>query len=219
MDFITLADSLVASWFVISPLVLQLVIALFLLLVGLLVARGLEKVIVIVMKAIQLDKLSDQTGFDELLSKGNIKADASELLGSLVYWVTVLVAVVTVAGAMGLPVEYALPQLFAYMGVVFLAALILGLGVFLAGLIAGIIRVIMTNLGLEGAKILPRVVYYIVIIFSFLAALAELGFDPRALTPHIGIILGMPALAAAIAFGLGCKDMAADFLHNLFKGK
>ena len=124
-----------------------------------------------------------------------------------------------VLGAFGLPVEVALGKIFSYVGVVFLAALVLGVGVFLAGLISTIVRVIMANLGLEGARTVSRVIYYIVIVFIFLAALAELGFDPNSLTPHIGVILGMPALAAAIAFGLGCKDMAADFLHNLFKGK
>ncbi|MBN2057455.1 MAG: hypothetical protein JW782_01490 [Candidatus Saganbacteria bacterium] len=218
MTIDTLAASLVSSWSIIAPLVLQLLVALFLLLVGLLVARGLENISIMLMKVIQLDKASDQIGFDDLLAKGGVKKDASELVGALVYWITVLIAVVAVAGAMGLPVEIAVPMVFAYMVVVLLAALILALGVFLAGLISGIIRVIMANLGLEGAKLLPRLIYYIIIIFSFLAALAELGFRPN-WAPHIGIILGMPALAAAIAFGLGCKDMAADFLNNLIRGK
>lgn len=219
MDIVSLASSLVSAWLIIAPLVLKLLVALFLLLVGLLVARGLETIAVMIMKVVQLDKAADQTGFDDLLSKGGIKKDASELVGALVYWVTVLVAVVTVAGAMGLPVEIVLPEVLAYMGVVLLAALVLGVGIFLAGLISTIIRLIMANLGLEGFKLLPRIIYYIIIIFAFLAALAELGFDLTSLRPHLGIILGMPALAAAIAFGLGCKDMAADFLSNLFKGK
>jgi len=219
MDFVSLVSSLVSAWLVVAPLVLKLLIALFLLLIGLLIARGLETVTTMLFKVIQLDKAADQTGFDALLAKGGIKKDASELVGGLVYWVTVLVAVVTVAGAMGLPVEIVLPEVFAYMGVVLLAALVLGIGIFLAGLISGIIRVIMANLGLEGFKLMPRIIYYIIIIFAFMAALAELGFDLSSLTPHLGIILGMPALAAAIAFGLGCKDMAADFLSNLFKGK
>jgi hypothetical protein len=105
------------------------------------------------------------------------------------------------------------------MGVVFLAALILGVGVFLAGLIAALVRLVMANLGVEGAVTVSRVIYYIVIIFTFLAALAELGISPEVFAPQIGVIIGAFGLAAAIAFGLGCKDMAADFLHNLFKGK
>jgi hypothetical protein len=119
---------------------------------------------------------------------------------------------------LGLPIEEINNKIFIYTGIVFLAALELGLGIFLAGLLSSVIRTVMANLEMEAARPVSRIIYYIVIIFSFLIAIGELGFKPD-WTPHIGIILGAPALAAAIAFGLGCKDMAADFLHNLFKGK
>ena len=87
------------------------------------------------------------------------------------------------------------------------------------GLISGIVRIVMANFGVEGSKTASRFIYYIVIVFTVLAVLAELGLAPDAFTPHIGVIIGAFGLAAAIAFGLGCKDMAADFLTNLFKGK
>jgi len=213
-----LINSLSASASSIFPLVLNLILVLFLLLVGLLTARGLGLLATLVLKAIKLESGAQQIGFNAILEKSGIKKSAADLLGDMVYWVVAFIVVVGVAGVFGLPVAAALQKVFAYMGIVFLAAFILGVGLFLASLISGIVRTIMVNFGLEGAKTASRIIYYIVIVFTFLAALAELGFSPD-WTPHIGIILGMPALAAAIAFGLGCKDMAADFLHNLFKGK
>jgi hypothetical protein len=218
MDFFAFATALVSAWNVVSPLIIKLLFALILLLIGLLVARGLEKIAVILLKMMQLDSAADQTGFNELLTKGGIRKKASELVGNLIYWLVALISVLTVAGALGLPIEQVTTKIFSYMGIVFLAALNLGLGIFLAGFISNIVRVVMANLELEAARPVSRLIYYIVIIFSFLVALSELGFNPD-WTPHIGVILGAPALAAAIAFGLGCKDMAADFLHNLFKGK
>jgi len=131
----------------------------------------------------------------------------------------VLVALMGVAAYYSLPVQRAFLSIFAYMGVVILAALILGIGVLLASLISGITKAVMANLGLEGAKTVSRLIYYIVIIFTFLAALSELGISMDVFIPQIGVIIGAVGLAAAIAFGLGCKDMAADFLHNLFKGR
>ena len=214
-----LLGSFAAAWFKISPIVLNLILALFLILVGVLVAKGLGFLVTLVLKTLQLDRGSKQIGFNTLLEKGNVKQTASELMGDFVYWVLVFVIVMGVLGAFGLPVEPTLTKIFTYMGIVFLAALILAIGVFLAGLIAGIVRIIMGNLGMEGARTVSRVIYYIVIVFAFLAALTELGINPESFTPHLGVIIGAPALAAAIAFGLGCKDMAADFLHNLFKGK
>jgi hypothetical protein len=219
MNIDLLSFSLVSASSAVLPLLANLIIALLLLLVGLLVARGLGYLTTLVLKAVQLDKGSKQINFNTLLEKGNIKKTASELLGDLVYWVVVLVTVIAVAMIFNLAVEPVLAKVLAYMAVIFLAALILGLGLFLASFISGIVRVIMANFGIEGAKTASRVIYYIVVIFTFLVILAELGMDLGAMAPHVGIILGAPALAAAIAFGLGCKDMAADFLHNLFKGK
>ncbi|MEE8637889.1 MAG: hypothetical protein V3T21_02475 [Candidatus Margulisiibacteriota bacterium] len=208
-----------SAWSQISPLVLNLILVLILILAGVLIARGLGYLTTLVLKTIRLDKGAKQIGFDLILEKGGIKKTSSELLGDLVYWVLAFVVVIGVLGGSGLAVEPVLTKIFSSVGIIFLAALILGIGLFLASLISGIVRVILANLGLEGAKTASRVVYYIVIVFAFLTALAELGVSSEAFVPHLGVIIGAPALAVAIAFGLGCKDMAADFLHNLFKGK
>lgn len=213
-----LVASLNQAFFSVYPLVSSLILAILLLLAGILIAKGLGSLTSAAFKAVGLDGASEKIGLVELLQKGNVKTSASQLLGDLIYWLIVFVVVIGVTGIFGLAVDSVLNSIFTYMGIVFLAALILGVGMFLASLVSGIIRVIMSNLGLEGAKTASRIIYYIVIVFTFLAALGELGFSPD-WTPHIGVILGMPALAAAIAFGLGCKDMAADFLYNLFKGK
>ncbi len=141
------------------------------------------------------------------------------MLGDLFYWVVVFITVIGVSGAFGLAVDRALAGMFMYMGIVFLAAIVLGVGIFLAGLISGIVRLVLSNFGVEGAKTASRFIYYIVIVFTVLAVLAELGLSPDSFAPHIGVIIGAFGLAAAIAFGLGCKDMAADFLHNIFKSK
>lgn len=219
MDITVLLNSLGAAWRTISTLALNGIIALVLLLVGLLVARGLGKLVTIVFNTLRLDKLAKQVGFTSILDKGNIKRTSSELLGDLVYWVTALVVIISVLSFFGLAVESALARVFSFIAIVILASLILGVGVFLAGLISAIVRMVMANFELEGSKITARIVYYIIVIFAFLAALAELGIPSEAFVPHLGIFIGAPALAVAIAFGLGCKDMAADFLHNLFKGK
>lgn len=219
MDINVLADAMVSSWFKVYPLVINLIVPLFLLLAGFLAAKGLAVLTTVVLKIIQLDRGAKAVKFNLLLEKGDVKKTAAELAGDLVYWVIVFVTVVGVAKAFGLPVDNALASIFSYVGLVFVAALVLGIGAFLAALIASLVRIIASNFGIEGAKTISRFIYYIVIIFAFLAALAQLGISTEVFVPQIGVIIGAVGLAAAIAFGLGCKDMAADFLHNLFKGK
>lgn len=212
-------NSLSLGWIQISPLLGNLIAALLLILLGLAVAKLLSFVVVLGLKALLFDQGAVMIGLNGVLEKGEVKQTAAELIGSLVYWVTIVVVVMAIANVFGLGSQAALLSIMAYTGVVFLVAIVFGLGLLLASLISGIVKAVLLNFGLNGARTASRVIYYIVIIVAFMAALMELGFDAKLLQPHLGIILGMPALAAAIAFGLGCKDMAADFLHNLFRGR
>jgi small-conductance mechanosensitive channel len=219
MDPVLVKSSLDLAWFQISPLVTNLLMALLLILVGCLVAKGLGMLTTLVFTTLQLDKGAEKVSLHKLLEKGEVKRSVSELLGDMVYWLTVFVVIAGIAGIFGLAVEPMLSRVFTYMGAVLLAAILLGLGLFLATLISGIVRLVTVNLGLQGAKTASRLMYYIVIIFTFITVLAELGINPEVFVPQIGVIIGAFGLAAAIAFGLGCKDMAADFLSNLFRGK
>ena len=219
MDTVSLLGSLGSVWVRGLPLVSNLVVAFFILLVGFLVAKGLEFAVAFVLKLIQLDKGSKRIGLNSLLEKGEVKKTVSELVGAGVYWIILFATVILAAKIFNLPIEAALKNILVYLGLVFLAALVLGVGLFFASLLSGTVKLVAGNFGIEGAKTLSRVVYYIVVIFTFLAALSQLGISSEVFVPQIGVIIGAVGLAAAIAFGLGCKDMAADFLHNLFKGK
>lgn len=219
MEISWLFSAFVAAWYQISPLLLNLFIALIVLLVGFFIAKGVGFAVASFLKLAQLDRGAKQIGFNSILEKAEIRRSISELIGDLVYWTILFIAIIGLGNLFYLPIEPALSNVFAYLSLVFIAAIILGFGLFFASLFAGIIKTIALNFGLDGAKALSRVIYYILIIFSFLAALAQLGIKTEVFVPQIGVIIGAVGLAAAIAFGLGCKDMAADFLHNLFKGK
>jgi Mechanosensitive ion channel, conserved TM helix len=214
-----LGNSLNLSLAAIFPFIAKLVIALLLFYLGAIIANLVRQLVVAILKVLQLDKGAKQIGFDRLLEKGEIKRSLSELLGDIIFWLGIFVIIFSIAGIMGLSIEVMLNKIFTYMAIIFAAALLLGVGLFLATLISGIFRVITVNLGVEGAKAASRFIYYIVIVMAFLGALEELGITPDVFLPHLGVIVGAFGLAAAIAFGLGCKDMAADFLHNFFKGR
>lgn len=210
---------IISSWTQVYPLILNLLTALFFILIGFIVGKGLGSGVTFILKLVQLDKGSKVIGFNALLEKGDVKATASELIGHLVYWVVIFVTLIGVAKYFLLPIDVALSHIFSYFGMVVLASMVLGIGLFFASLLSGIVKLVALNLGIEGGKTLSKIVYYLVVIVTFLAALSQLGISPEVFVPQIGVIIGAVGLAAAIAFGLGCKDMAADFLHNLFKGK
>ena len=205
----------------ILPLLGGLILVLILLLVGWLIAKGLQWVVVYVLKAIKLDLGSQKIGFTPLLTKGEIKRAPSDLLGDFVYWIVILITLISIASAIGLgSAEMILDTILSYVPPVFSAALMLGVGMFIAVVLSSLVLIIAANIGLANSKVLAKIVQYAVIIFAFIVSLGYFGIDiGKLIMGQGGVLLGAIALAFGIAFGLGCKDVASDFVTNLFKGK
>ncbi|MBI5701020.1 hypothetical protein HZC34_04130 [Candidatus Saganbacteria bacterium] len=202
---------------IVSPMLLNLLYALILLLVGILIAKGLQWLVITIFEALQLDKGSKQIGFTELLTKGGTKKSPTELLGDLIYWLSIYVTVTTTANLLGLASAKALLEgLLAYLPAVFSAAYILGVGVFVAILIAAIVLIILNNIGLSNANTIAKIVQYAIVIFAFLAAIGQLGIPANWIVSSIQLVVGAIALSFAIAFGLGAKDKASELLDKFF---
>lgn len=201
----------------IGPLLLNLLYALILLFIGLLVAKGLQWLVVTIFGALQLDKLSKNAAFTPFLTKGGVKKGPTDLLGDLVYWLVIFISVTAVANVLGLVSAKALlAGLLAYLPAVLSAAYVLGVGIFVAVLLSAVVSVIVNNIGLSNAGTLAKVVQYAIIIFAFLGALFQLGISPDWIGTSINLVVGGVILALALAFGLGAKDKAAEFIDKLF---
>lgn len=201
----------------VSPLILNLFIALILILGTFLIATGLHRLVFLFLSALNLDRGSKKSGFTGILSKGGIERGPAELAADLFYWLTLFTGVTAVANVLGLaPAKALLARLMAYLPSVFSAAYILGVGFFVAALVASIVHLIGGNAGLSGAAILAKIVKVAVILFAFLAALGQLGISGDWIIQSISLVVGAVGLAFAIAFGLGAKERAAAFLDEIF---
>ncbi len=219
MDLAEFGGSINLIFLKIYQPLLSLLIALLILLIGLLLARLLRTAVSGFFKTVQLDVLSEKIKFNKLFEKAEIKKSVSELLGEFVYWLMIFLVVLGLASWVKIPVDTALERIMSFTGIIVLAAITLSLGTFLAILISQIVYFIGSNLGLAGSKTISRLIHYATVVFAFLLALEQLGIGPALLVPSIGVIIGAVGLAVAIAFGLGCKDIMADFVSNLIKGK
>ena len=203
---------------ILLPLLLSLLYALALILVGWIAARVLQWVVAYVLKALQLDKGCQSIGLTPLLTKGEIKRAPSDLIGDIIYWLTIFVAVIATADFLGLKGAVVLVKnLVKYLPNLAITAVILGVAILLAGLASALVVLVANNIGLAYGKTVSRIVRYAVIIFGFVVALGMLGIPASYIMKESSLVVGMVALAGAIAFGLGCKDIAGDFITNLFK--
>ncbi|MFA4858478.1 MAG: hypothetical protein WC901_02685 [Candidatus Margulisiibacteriota bacterium] len=202
------------------PLVLNSILVLLLLLLGLVVARILQWLILTILRVLAFDAGCKKIGFTDILKKGDVDDHPSAILASLVFWFVVIIVVIVALDAFGVKgTQSLLATVLAYIYKVLAATVVLAVAIFLATVLQNVVLVAAKAVGLSGAKILSRIVQYAIVIFAFLVAINQMGFDLKWIVDSISLIVGAVGLGVAIAFGLGCKDIAGDFLSNFFRNR
>jgi hypothetical protein len=189
--------------------------AIVILVVGWIVAKFVEAIVVRALKAARLDVISDKAGIANMLAQGEIKWTLSELLGVIVYWVVMLSVIAASLNALNLTVASdLLAKLVAYIPNIIIAIFVLVLGSFLASFVAGIVRTAASNAGVGSAKLLGKITQMILITFAIIVAIEQLNIATAFIAFAVNIILASIGLALALAFGLGCKDIAAKAMSD-----
>jgi hypothetical protein len=190
--------------------------ALLILIVGWIMAKIIRWIVNGLLKAIRFDILADKAGISEVLRKGNLNTSAREVISGLVYWLVIIMVLVMVVNALGLPnASEVLSSLFAYVPKVIAALLVLVVAIFLANFVSGLVQIAAGNANLPKPALLAGISRWAIIIFAVTIALTQLGIAPLLVTATFNIILGGIVLALALAFGLGGKDAAARYLEEL----
>ncbi len=116
-----------------------------------------------------------------------------------------IIAIVMATDALGIrQVSTVFSQLIAYIPNVIAAVLILILAALLANFVAGLVR------GVTGVDVLATAARIAILVYAAFAALTQLGIAVQLTAPTFLIVLGAVALAAAIAFGWGARNVAQD---------
>jgi hypothetical protein len=198
----------------------ELIGAIIIFVVGLLVAKLLKMAVVKMLKLMRMDTAAEKAKLDEFLKKGGIEKTASEIIGVLVYWFVMILVVIATLDALGLPiVSDLLNSIFLYVPNVVAAVIVLTLGILVGNLLSAVIRTAASNAGIAAADGLAKASYYAVIAFSVAVSLIQLGIGKEIVSEVFVMAFGATALAFGLAFGLGGKDMAANYLKRWLEEK
>lgn len=219
---VVVADPVKAMLIKICSYIPTLLGAIVILIIGWMIAKLLESVTVRILKTVRLDVASDKAGLSNILAQGDIKLTLSELLGVLVYWLVVLVVIATALNALNLIIAAdIISKLVGYVPNIIGAIFVLVLGSFLANFVATIVRTSASNAGIKNAKLLSKVTQVVLVIFAIIIAIEQLNVATALLALAVNVILASIGIGIALAFGLGCKDIAgkfvSDFINNLKK--
>jgi small-conductance mechanosensitive channel len=189
----------------------QLIGAVVILIIGYIVAKVLQAVVGRVLQAVGFDGWMEKGGIKQFFDRAETNQTPHSILGKLVFWFVFIIALTMAADALGIPqVSAVLGQLIAYIPNIIAAILILILAALLANFASGIVR------GATGSGLLASVGRYAIIVYAAFAALTQLGIAVQLTANTFLILLGSIALAAALAFGIGGRNVANDILQKAY---
>ena len=141
------------------------------------------------------------------------------IAGEVVRWLAFIAAAVLAIDLLGYDLSGALAaRLSEVTPRVLAAALILVGGSFAAILLGALTRRFFASAGLRGARLRGQIVTSIFTFFAFVVALEQLGFAAQFVLALGLIVAGAAGLALALAVGLGCRDLARDFVVEYLRG-
>jgi len=194
----------------------KLIVALFLIIVGWVFGTALGRVVTHTVAALKFDDWLKKAGVDTFLTRAGYRLNSGAFLGWLVKSFCIIVFVVTAFDVLGLSqVNVFLSQVLIYIPQVVIAAMILLAASIAAEVLGGIIGGATKAVGSHVANLLGSVTRWAIWTFAFIFALTQLGIAGQYMFTLFTGIVAMLALAGGLAFGLGGKDAAADFIRNV----
>jgi Conserved TM helix len=190
-------------------------VAVLLLLVGMLVARALRAVVEKFLKFVRVDEYTEKIKLNEVLARLGFGRSPGYIVGFLVYWLIILVFLLSAANAVELTaVSQLLERFVLFIPKLIGAVLVVAGGLLLGHFLGEIVQNAATANKLKGAVALSKVARFVVIVFAAIIGLEQIGIDTTIITSSFQIILATIGLGLAIAFGLGGRDAAADIIKN-----
>jgi hypothetical protein len=138
------------------------------------------------------------------------------VLAKLVFWLVMFAVILVAANALGLEsLANVFSELVSYIPSVIAAIVIILVGIVLGGFVGGLIAA--SAGALHGGRALARVGRGGVILLAIFMALQELGIASDIVTTAFAILFGAIALAMALAFGLGNRELAGEVTREWYE--
>lgn len=187
--------------------------ALVILLAGYLLAKLIEKGILRLLRRIRLNQLLERGGVMEAVEHSGTHLDPARVVSQLVFWLIMFAVILLAGNALGLQsLANVFDELVSYIPSVIAAIVIMIVGIVLGGFVGGLIMA--SAGGIHGGAALARVGRVGVIVLAIFMALQELGIATDIVTTAFALLLGAVALALALAFGLGNRELAAEITRE-----
>ena len=190
--------------------------ALLLLLLGWVLAVISQALVTRILRRLGLDRLAEHVGASQTLTDLGVKRTVSGLVGRFVYWLVLLIFVLTAVRRLGLTgVDQALQALTGYLPSILAASLVLFLGLVVARFVGDAVGAFALRAGIRDGHALGAATRYAILALAVILALQQLNLETGLLVMIALIVVGAVALALGLAFGLGSRSLAHGIMAGL----
>lgn len=198
----------------------KLLAALVILFLGWVLAKLLRAGMLRLLRILQFHRLAEKSGLEAFLEQGNVNITLSRLISDIVYWLVLLIVIVSVSHSLGLEVVARLfTRVINYVPNILAAILVLVFGALIARFVNRLLFAYLNRLGVGNALTLSTIAEYAVQVFVIFVALEQLQIGTALLISAFQIGFGAVALGFAIAFGLGGKERASEIIARMSRRK
>src|SRR5438270_8024748 len=193
----------------------RLIVAVVVVILGWLLAKAVRFAIAKGLRAMNFHVLTERAGMDGFLRDGGIRTDTTDIVALIFYWLVILAALVIGFNSLGLAyITDLLTRVVLFVPKVLVALLILAFGAYFARFVCNAVIAYCRNVHIQDAELLGRLARYAIITFVVLIALDQVNIGGDIVRETFLIVLAGLVFALALAFGLGGKEWAAEFLER-----
>jgi len=196
----------------------QIFTAVMILAAGYVIGRFTGQLVASLLMGLGFDGLVQGLGIAELPrgispseSQPSPARSPSEILGVVTLVGILLFASVAATNVLGLPaLTEVMTGLLALFGRILAGLAVFAVGLYLANFASQLVR----SSGGQQAAFLAQMARIAIVSFTGAMALQQIGVAPTIVNLAFGLLLGSVAVAAAVAFGLGGREVAAEQLRE-----
>ena len=189
--------------------------ALVILFAGYLLAKLAQKGTDRVLRRVHLNEMLERGGVMEAMERSGSHLNPTRVAANLVFWFVMFSVMLVAANALGLDsLANVFSELVSYIPSVIAAIVIIIVGIVLGSFVGGLI--LASAGGIHGGATLSRVGKGGVIVLAVFMALQQLGIATEIVTTAFAILFGAVALALALAFGLGNRELAGEVTRSWY---
>lgn len=191
--------------------------ALLVLILGIIVAASLGKLIKKLIELTHVDNLLNKLGMNDSL-KAFGKISVGGIIGWLVKWFLIVVVLMAVADILQMQqINDFLKQVAGFLPNVVIAVVVMMIGFVGGNFVYEIVFRSVKATKMHSPRFLANVAKWAIIVFAMMASLIQLSIAAALVQTLFTGFVAMMAIAGGIAFGLGGKDKAAEWLSHMEK--